>query len=67
MMKSVHIMTCSFLMSMLNRKSRASRIQVAQTHRENLQKNLQRRLEAARTRGDENLVRLLEAEASYLG
>jgi len=39
---------------------------VAVTHRANLQKNLQHRLEVARTKGDENLVRLLEAEANYI-
>jgi hypothetical protein len=43
-----------------------STAKVASTHRDNLQKNLQRRLEAARTAGNEALVRQLEAEASYL-
>ncbi len=40
---------------------------VSETHRENLRRNLQRRLEAARARGDEQLVRQLEAEAHYIG
>lgn len=39
----------------------------AQAHRDSLQKSLQRRLEAARAKGDETLVRQLEAEAKYLG
>ncbi|HEY9696958.1 MAG TPA: hypothetical protein V6D10_06830 [Trichocoleus sp.] len=41
--------------------------QAAQAHRESLRRNLERRLEAARAKGDETLVRMLEAEASYLG
>jgi len=52
-------------MSDMNR-SRQSHTQTATTHRENLQKNLQRRMEAARDRGDENLLRMLEAEANYI-
>lgn len=40
--------------------------QAALTHRQSLRQSLQRRLEAARARGDERLVRLLEAEANYL-
>lgn len=51
---------------MLNKK-RQNSSETAQTHHENLQKNLQRRLEAARAKGDETLVRQLEAEAKYLG
>jgi hypothetical protein len=41
--------------------------QAAQAHRETLRKNLQRRLEAARVKGDEALIRQLEAEAQYIG
>lgn len=51
---------------MLNKKRQHSS-ETAQVHHENLQKNLQRRLEAARAKGDETLVRQLEAEAKYLG
>lgn len=51
----------------MNRPRREVANQTAQTHRANLQKNLQRRLEAAKARGDEQLVRQLEAEADYLG
>jgi hypothetical protein len=35
-------------------------------HRDNLRKNLQHRMEAARARGDEALLRMLEQEARYL-
>ncbi len=52
---------------MLNKKRQGSLANVSETHRSNLQKNLQRRLEAARAKGDENLVRQLEAEANYIG
>jgi hypothetical protein len=41
--------------------------QAAQLHRTNLRKNLERRLEAAKARGDQDLVRMLEAEANYIG
>jgi hypothetical protein len=41
--------------------------QTANLHRMNLRKNLERRLEAAKARGDEDLVRMLQAEANYLG
>ncbi len=41
--------------------------QAAQAHRESLRRSLERRLEAARAKGDETLIRMLEAEASYLG
>jgi len=38
----------------------------AAVHRESLRQNLQRRLEVARSCGNEHLVRQLEAEANYL-
>lgn len=41
--------------------------QAVQIHRENLRKNIQRRLEIARSKGDEALIRQLEAEAEYIG
>jgi hypothetical protein len=47
-------------------KNRPTAAELANLHRENLRSNLQRRIEAARARGDENLLRLLEAEAQYL-
>lgn len=52
---------------MLNRNRHESATKVAETHRMNLQKNLQRRLNAAKAIGDEALVRQLEVEASYIG
>lgn len=54
-------------MSAMNKNRQGNLTQVSQTHRANMQKNLQRRLEAARARGDEALIRLLEAEANYIG
>jgi hypothetical protein len=43
-----------------------TRQQAAQIHRENLRKNLEHRIEVARSQGDDELVRQLEAEARYL-
>ena len=39
---------------------------LAAAHRANLKKNLEHRLEVARAKGDETLIRMLEQEASYL-
>ena len=50
----------------MNKDRQKIRTQVSETHRANLQKNLERRLAAARAKGDEALVRQLEAEANYL-
>lgn len=52
-------------MSSMNR-NRPNAVDLAHVHRENLQKNLQRRLEAARASGDQKLLQMLEAEAKYL-
>jgi len=54
-------------MSIANKNRRETMTQASIAHRETLRKNLQRRLESARTKGDEQLVRLLEAEANYIG
>lgn len=35
-------------------------------HRENMRRSLNARLEAARTQGNESLIKQLEAEAKYL-
>jgi hypothetical protein len=51
----------------MNRNRQKTLTEVSQVHRVNMQKNLQRRLQAARAKGDEQLVRLLEAEAEYIG
>ena len=50
----------------MNRNRQETRTKVADTHRVNLQKNLERRLEAARASGNEDLIRMLEAEANYI-
>lgn len=50
----------------MNRNRHQPATQAAIAHRENLQRNLQRRMEAARDSGDENLLKMLEAEANYL-
>lgn len=47
-------------------RNRLTAAALSKVHRENLQRNLQRRIESARSRGDEALLRMLEAEASYL-
>ncbi|WP_202924755.1 hypothetical protein [Myxacorys almedinensis] len=47
-------------------RNRLNSAEISNLHRANLQKNLQRRIETARARGDENLLKLLEAEAQYL-
>ena len=48
-------------------KNRLNKLQeTAAVHRANLQKNLEHRLEVARAKGDQALIRQLEAEASYL-
>jgi hypothetical protein len=51
----------------MNKNRREMMTQAAEAHRATLRKNLQRRLESARARGDEQLIRLLEAEANYIG
>ncbi len=61
----IHSMDKTLGLFIMN-KNRSHAAQIASTHRENLQKNLQRRMEAARARGDEALLRMLEAEANYI-
>jgi hypothetical protein len=53
-------------MSDMNKNRQQILTKTLDAHRETLMKNLQHRLEVARTQGNENLVRQLEAEASYL-
>lgn len=36
-----------------------------ETHRVNIQRSLQHRLEVAKAKGDENLIRQLQAEMNY--
>lgn len=51
----------------MHKNRREALAQAAQLHRMNLRKNLERRMESAKARGDEHLLRLLQAEADYLG
>lgn len=48
----------------MNSKQQRSR-EAVQTHRQNIHRSLQHRLEVARAKGDENLVRQLQAESEY--
>ncbi len=41
--------------------------QMREAHRRNLQRSLEHRMAVARAKGDERLVRILEAEAEYIG
>ncbi len=50
----------------MNKKRQETIKKAASTHRESLRQNLQHRLEVARANGNEELIRQLEAEASYL-
>ena len=48
----------------MNKQSQETLKQTAAIHRENIQKNLQHRLEVARSKGDLQLIQMLEAEAN---
>lgn len=48
-----------------NKKRQEILTKSAATHRENIQRQLQRRLEVAKAKGDRSLIDLLEAEAEY--
>ena len=50
----------------MNNKRQEILTKAALNHRQSLRKSLQNRLEAARAKGNEQLVRQLEAEANYL-
>lgn len=50
----------------MNRIRREEQQRTADVHRANLQKRLEHRIEVARSKGDENLVRLLEQEMKEL-
>jgi HKD family nuclease len=49
----------------LNRLESTEKIH--KVHQQNIRKSLEHRLEVARNKGDENLVRQLEAEIKYCG
>jgi len=53
-------------MSKMKTNAQESLKKAASTHRESLRKNVQHRLEVAKSKGDEKLVRQLEAELNYL-
>ena len=50
---------------MLNKNRKSAASEAAIVHRDNIRKNLERRMAAARAKGDHNLIKMLEAEASY--
>jgi len=49
----------------MNRNKQQRLQKAVEAHRANIQKSLQHRLEVARARGDENLIRQLEAEFNH--
>ena len=49
----------------MNRNIQGRAKQAAQVHRASIEKSLQHRLEVARSNGDENLIRQIEAEINY--
>lgn len=51
---------------MMNRNTRKTATKVSETHRANIQKRLEHRLEVAKAKGNEELVRQLEAEMQQL-
>ena len=52
-------------MSIMNKNRREILKQTTEVHRANIQKQLEQRLAVARAKGDRELIRILEAEASY--
>jgi hypothetical protein len=53
-------------MNAMNKVTQRNLVQVAETHRANIQKRLQHRLEVAKANGDQNLVRVLEDEMKQM-
>lgn len=51
---------------MFNKNRQQVRTKAATAHRESLIRSLNYRLEAARAKGDQQLINQLEAEANYL-
>lgn len=49
----------------MNRNKQQAAKKASEAHRLNIQRSLQHRLEVAKAKGDENLVRQLEAEMNY--
>ncbi len=52
--------------SMMNNKRQETLKNANLSHRESMRKSLNNRIEAARAKGDDKLVKQLEAEAKYL-
>lgn len=50
----------------MNKNRQQILTKAASAHRDTLRRNLQHRLEIARTQGNEKLIHQLEAEAAYL-
>ena len=50
----------------MNNKRKEILKTASNSHRESMRKSLNNRLEAARVKGDEKLIKQLEAEAKYL-
>lgn len=50
----------------MNNKPKENLKKANQSHRESMKKSLNTRIEAARVKGNDQLVRQLEAEAKYL-
>jgi len=48
-----------------NERKYATTLPESAAHRVNIQRSLQHRLEVAKAKGDENLIRQLQAEMSY--
>ena len=51
---------------MLNKNSKSAASEAAIAHRDNMRKNLERRMAAAKAKDDTTLLKILEAEANYL-
>lgn len=49
----------------MNKDTLHSFQKASQTHRASIQRSLEHRLQVARAKGDENLIRQLEAEKNY--
>ena len=52
--------------SMMNNKRKNTLKNASNSHKENMRRSLNNRLEAARANGNEQLIKQLEAEAKYL-
>ena len=53
-------------MSMMNKNTPKSLVKLDEIHKANIEKKLAHRLEAARAKGNQDLVKILEAEKQLL-